>query len=279
MAFLKKIKKVCKTKEGIKTIAILALVVLSLGASITTGRLAKEKRDIIKEKEELKKQREDLTGDLAGSQIYIKKLEEKIENNLTQNKLIEDTNDNYATAITKAVDKRGDDTKNSAMKISKADTKRALKSAENRVMDEYLRTTALILATMEIETNFRHITNDNPNGTRDHGIMQVNDAIIKSANDALGRNLDPENDHDDNVEVGSWEIYECYSRAKEKHPEDVIWWTYAYYNRGLYFEGAEYWTNPNHPDYKQARKQADIRSSKFKQAYEKYYNALVEETK
>lgn len=279
MALLKKIKNLCKTKEGIKTIAIVALVVLSLGASITTGRLAKERKDIASEKEKLKKQRELLTDNLSGAQLYIRKLEEKLENNLVQNKVIEDMNEHYSNAIADAVNKKGEDSKNPSMKITKADTKRALKSAENRVMDEYLRITALILATMDVETNFKHITNDNPNGTKDHGIMQVNDAIIKQANESLGEHLDPVNDDDDNVEVGSWEVYECYNRAKEKHPEDVIWWTYAYYNRGLYFERADYWTNPNHPDYKQARKQADARSAKFKQDYERYYKALVEETK
>lgn len=159
--------------------------------------------------------------------------------------------------------------------IAEVDVLRALNSTENRIMEEYIRVASLILATMETESNFKYITNNNSNGTQDHGIMQVNDVIIPHIKEALGENLDPINNKDHNVEAGSWEIYECYLKAKDKHPEDVIWWTYAYYNRGLYFEGTDTWKNPNNPNYNKVHKQAEIRSEKFREYYNSYYEALI----
>lgn len=159
-------------------------------------------------------------------------------------------------------------------KISEVDVLRALNSTEERIMDEYIRVASLILATMETESNFRYITCTNNNGTKDYGIMQVNDAIIPHAKEALGDNIDPINNKNHNVKAGSWEIYECYLKAKDKHPEDVIWWTYAYYNRGMYFEGQDQWKNPNNPNYKKVHKQANERSNKFKEYYNSYHEAL-----
>lgn len=159
--------------------------------------------------------------------------------------------------------------------IEQVDILRALNATENRIMDEYLRVAALILATMETESNFEYITNENTNGTVDHGIMQVNDVVIPHLKEALGENIDPINSKDDNVEGGSWEIYECYLKAKDKHPEDVIWWTYAYYNRGMYFENTDAWKNPSNPNYKKVHNQANVRSEKFKESYNAYYNALT----
>lgn len=160
--------------------------------------------------------------------------------------------------------------------IKDVDVLRALKSTENRIMDEYIRVASLILATMETETNFKDIDCKNTNGTIDHGIMQVNDAIIPHVKEALGDWLDPANNNDHNVEAGSWEIYECYLKAKDKHPEDVIWWTYAYYNRGQYFEYTDAWKNPNNPNYKTVHNQANVRSNKFKECYNSYYEALID---
>lgn len=165
--------------------------------------------------------------------------------------------------------------KNHNMNIEQADILRAISSTENRIMDEYIRILSLILATMEIETNFSYKTNENKNGTKDHGIMQVNDSIIPHIKEALGKQLDPVNDKDHNVEAGSYEIYECYLKAKEKHPEDVIWWTYAYYNRGMFFENTDAWKNHNNPRYKEVHNQANVRSEKFKKVYLKYYNELI----
>jgi hypothetical protein len=170
-------------------------------------------------------------------------------------------------AIKEAVDNRN-------RSIDNIDVLRALNSAENRIMDEYIKVAALILTTMETESNFKYINNINKNGTSDYGIMQVNDAIIPYIKKTLGDNIDPKNNKDHNVECGAYEIYECYLKAKEKHPEDVIWWTYAYYNRGLYFESMDTWKNPNNPNYSAVHKQANVRSNKFKESFNVYYEAL-----
>lgn len=159
--------------------------------------------------------------------------------------------------------------------IEEVDILRALKSSENRVMEEYIRIASLVLAVMEIESNFKYLVNENSNGTKDYGIMQVNDVIIPHMKEALGNELDPINSKDDNVEGGSYEIYECYLKAKEKHPEDVIWWTYAYYNRGLYFENTDAWKNPNNPAYKKVHNQANVRSEKFIKIFNAYFDALI----
>ena len=160
-------------------------------------------------------------------------------------------------------------------KIEDIDILRALNSSENRIMDEYIRVAALVLATMETESGFRYISSTNKNGTVDHGIMQVNDVVIPHLKDALGEQIDPINSKDDNVEGGSYEIYECYLKAKDKHPEDVIWWTYAYYNRGQFFENTDAWKNPNNKNYQAVHKQANERSKKFKKTYNAYYEALT----
>ena len=55
----------------------------------------------------------------------------------------------------------------------------------------------------------------------------------------------------------------CYNKAKKKHPSNVIWWTYAYYNRGLYFENYSYNYN-----------QANRNSQKFIKVYNKYRKDL-----
>lgn len=187
---------------------------------------------------------------------------------------ISDVREDLVECIQEAVAKRGEELNNPKLSIDKLDAMRALKSAENRVIDEYIRLSALILATMNTESNFSYKVNENLNGTKDYGIMQVNDVVIPHIKEALGDNIDPINNKSDNVEGGSWEIYECYSKAKDKHPEDVIWWTYAYYNRGLYFENTDAWKNPANSSYEAVHKQADTRSKIFKEAYNFYYEEL-----
>lgn len=194
-------------------------------------------------------------------------LEEDLSYEINSESDIRIIRDDLIEAINKIVKDRN-------RNIEDIDILRALNSTENRIMDEYIRIAALILATMEIESNFKYINCTNNNGTVDHGIMQVNDAIIPHIKEALGDHIDPINSKDDNVEAGSWEIYECYLRAKDKHPEDVIWWTYAYYNRGMYFESTDAWKNPKNPNYKAVHEQANARSNKFKESYNAYYEAL-----
>lgn len=203
-------------------------------------------------------------------------LTEKLDYKVNLSSTIGSVKEDLVGLIQEAVKKRGKETLNPNLEISEADAMRALKSSENRILDEYIRTTALVLATMNTESNFKYKTNNNSNNTKDYGIMQVNDVVIPHLREALGEDLDPINNRNDNVEGGSWEIYECYSKAKDKHPEDVIWWTYAYYNRGLYFENTDAWKNRKNPSYEAVHKQADARSKIFKDAYTFYYNELIE---
>lgn len=150
------------------------------------------------------------------------------------------------------------------IKRSFISAKTRLKDKDNLTYEEYYNVVALILATMETESDFRNITYYNTNGSIDYGIMQVNTSIISEIEDDLG-NLDIENSKKDNIEAGSWEIYSCYEKALNKHPDNIIWWTYAYYNRGKYFENYNY-------DYDQA----NVRSKIFIKKYNKYYD-LIEE--
>lgn len=153
--------------------------------------------------------------------------------------------------------------------VSDYRVKRSFISAHNRLSEkeeltyeEYYTVVALILATMEIESNFKDIVCYNNNGSIDYGTMQVNTAIIPEIEKNLGK-LDIKNSIEDNIEAGSWEIYECYKKAKDKHPENVLWYTYAYYNRGLYFENYSY-------NYEQA----NTRSIKFIEKFNKYYSVI-----
>lgn len=153
--------------------------------------------------------------------------------------------------------------------ITKYKIKRSFISANNRIKDkdnftyeEYYNVVALILATMETESDFKNIICHNSNGSIDYGIMQVNTSIISEIEDDLG-NLDIEDSKKDNIEAGSWEIYKCHEKALSKHPNNIIWWTYAYYNRGMYFEKYDY-------DYDQA----NVRSKIFIKKYNKYYKLI-----
>lgn len=262
-----------KTKKYLLKIIVVGLFLTNI-ASINL--LIKEKKSHLDTIETNKKTIDSNVNRIKelehGNSELISQLDYKVNLSSTIGSMKED----LVKIIQDSVEKRGKETLNPKLSISNLDAMRALKSAENRVLDEYIRITALVLATMNTETNFSHETNENPNGTKDYGIMQVNDVVIPHLKEALGEDIDPINNKSDNIESGSWEIYDCYLQAKEKHPEDVIWWTYAYYNRGKYFESQDSWKNHNNPNYEAVHKQADARSSKFKEHYNFYYNELVE---
>lgn len=135
----------------------------------------------------------------------------------------------------------------------------------NISIKEYFTLVAIHLAIMEVESNFNNDIICYNSTTKDYGIMQVNSSVIKYAKEGLGDySLDVFNLHD-NVEMGSWEIYECYSKAKRKHPDNILWWFYAYYNRGIFFE--------NYPwDYDEANTRSKIFIKKFNKYFEILYN-------
>ena len=246
-----------------KIIKIIAGVLLAVSFIVSSCSLASNKIALEAEKETTKKLKEEIS--ILASEN--KKLEEEAAIVINSTSDIRLIRDDLIDAIKEVVESRNRD-------IKDVDILRALNSTENRIMDEYVRIASLILATMETESNFKYITNENNNGTTDYGIMQVNDVVIPHLKEALGNYIDPVNNKDHNVEGGSYEIYECYLKAKDKHPEDVIWWTYAYYNRGQYFESTDSWKNPNNPNYKAVHEQANVRSNKFKECYNAYYEVL-----
>lgn len=144
----------------------------------------------------------------------------------------------------------------------------AFESADNRKsmekdMNDYLKLVAMHLSIMEIESNFNNsVICKNPT-TLDIGIMQVNTSVVNYIRKGLkDQSLNPYN-LKDNVEMGSYELYTCYKKAKKKHPSNILWYTYAYYNRGLYFEKYSW-------DYDQTNK----RSMKFIKAFNKYYKRM-----
>lgn len=154
--------------------------------------------------------------------------------------------------------------------ISKYKIKRAAITAKNRSSkktstSEYKRKVALLLATMEVESDFKMINHRNSNGTIDYGIMQINSSVIPTIKKAMGNKVSKlKTNVAHNIEAGSYEIITlCYNKAKKKHPNNVIWWTYAYYNRGLYFENYSYNYN-----------QANARSQKFIKVYKRYLKDL-----
>lgn len=133
----------------------------------------------------------------------------------------------------------------------------------NDNMEGYFEIVAIILATMDVESNFNNnVVCDNIT-SKDYGIMQVNSTVIPHAKKGLNDNTLNVFDLKDNIKMGTWEINECYSKAKEKHPDNIVWWFYAYYNRGLYFENYSY-------DYNQANN----RSNKFIKVFNKYFDVL-----
>lgn len=155
--------------------------------------------------------------------------------------------------------------------ISKYKIKRAAATARHRSSkgtskSEYKRKVAILLATMEVESDFKMIRHVNRNGSVDYGIMQVNSSVIPTIRRAMGSKIANGLKYNvaDNIEAGSYEMITlCYNKAKKKHPNNVIWWTYAYYNRGLYFENYSYNYN-----------QANRNSQKFIRIYNKYRKDL-----
>lgn len=152
---------------------------------------------------------------------------------------------------------------NFTMNINEKDAEKLLEVIEEYYNDDKENMLALLLTTMEIETNFKNISSSNKNGTKDYGIMQLNDVTIKGCDE----NLDPIHSTKDNIIVGAGHIVECYNKAKEKYPTDAIWWTYSYYNRGLYFENTEAW---KHGGYKLANK----KSSEFRNNFNSYLQLI-----
>lgn len=125
---------------------------------------------------------------------------------------------------------------------------------------EYYRMVAIHLTVMELESNFDNSIICDNGSTKDYGIMQVNTMVIPDCKKSLkDYSLDVYNLRD-NVKMGSWEIDLCYKKAKKLHPESTLWWTYAYYNRGMYFKLNSY-------NYKET----NTRSQKFISTYKKYF--------
>lgn len=134
------------------------------------------------------------------------------------------------------------------------------KAPKKKNKREYYRMVAIHLAVMELESNFDNSIICNNGSTKDYGIMQVNTMVIPEAQKSLkDYSLDVFNLRD-NVKIGSWEINLCYKKAKKLHPESTLWWTYAYYNRGMYFKLNTY-------NYKETNQ----RSQKFITTYKKYF--------
>ena len=145
---------------------------------------------------------------------------------------------------------------------------------EKYKMDEYYKRVAIILAVMETESGFRQVNSKNTGGSVDYGIMQINECTIPTVKKALGDSVkDLKYKNSDNIEAGSYVILDlCYNKAKEKHPEDVMLYTFGYYNRGLYFENTKSWK------YNRAKvlKQMNTRSKIYTERTEKYYKTLTE---
>lgn len=144
----------------------------------------------------------------------------------------------------------------------------AFESANNRKsmekdMNDYLKLVAMHLSIMEIESNFNNsIICKNPT-TLDIGIMQVNTSVVNYIRKGLKNQYLNPYILKDNIEMGSYELYTCYKKAKKSHPSNALWYTYAYYNRGLYFE--KYNWNYN---------QTNKRSMKFIKTFKKYYKCM-----
>ena len=145
----------------------------------------------------------------------------------------------------------------------------AFKIADERVslnekgVKEYFEMVALIISIMEVESKFNNDIICHNSTSNDYGIMQVNSAVISHAKKELNDNTLSVFNLEDNIKMGSWEIYQCLSKAQEKHPNNEIWWFYAYYNRGLWFENYSY-------DYNEVNQ----RSKKFINIFNNYFNIL-----
>lgn len=196
----------------------------------------------------------------SSKEIKNKKEENKKEPIIYKSNLAIEIEDKY-------INKIYDNIKNEYKYVTKDKIRYAFNSARNRMpeeqclMSEYYTKVALILATMEAESGFQKINSK----TQDYGLMQINEIAIPTLINNLGDDVIYLKTNDaHNVEAGSYIIDICYNKAKEKHSDNIIWWTYAYYNRGLYFEN-EPW------DYNQTNK----RSSSLIKRYNKYHEMLI----
>ena len=109
----------------------------------------------------------------------------------------------------------------------------AFESADNRRsmekgMNDYLKLVAMHLSIMEIESNFNNsVICKNPT-TLDIGIMQVNTSVVNYIRKGLKNQYLNPYDLKDNIEMGSYELYTCYKKAKKNHSSNSLWYTYAY---------------------------------------------------
>lgn len=136
----------------------------------------------------------------------------------------------------------------------------------SNTMNEYYEIVSVILATMDIESSFEHNTTcSNTNKTTDYGIMQVNSVTIKDIKLKLGDSVSNyKEDIKHNIKAGTYEAMLCWNKAKKVHPEDVPFHSYAYYNRGLWYEQKPF-----------NKAQRDKRSNIFKSKYFKYYDMIL----
>ena len=131
--------------------------------------------------------------------------------------------------------------------------------------EEYYSLVSMILSAIDMESDFENKDTYNSVNSIDYGLMQINTCNIPIIEKELGI-LDIRNSTKDNIEAGSWIIYNCYIKAFEEHPDDILLYTYSYYNRGIYFENFEY-------DKNQMYKRGDI----FADKYFKYYKTIIKE--
>lgn len=133
---------------------------------------------------------------------------------------------------------------------------------DNYTMKDYYEIVSVILATMEVESSFEQNLVCSNVTSVDYGIMQVNSLTVKDMKKVLGSSInDYKYDIKQNIKAGTYEAMLCWEKAKEKHPDDVPFYSYAYYNRGLYYEGRNFNVN-----------ERNKRSSKFKNVYYKYFD-------
>lgn len=140
--------------------------------------------------------------------------------------------------------------------------------AEPFTMKDFFNVFIMNVVIMELESGFNQNTIGNNPTTKDYGIMQINETTKDMLEDALDRKLNIENSLYDNIDAGSYIIFTCYEKALKKHPTDSLWWTYVYYNRGLYVENSDSWKGGK------SFNQANIRSNKFIETYNKYYTCI-----
>lgn len=221
---------------------VIALIISScITLSDTRIDLAVTKKDELIKKEPIKQTTEIVCRNSQLYDGYIEGLKEKILNKA----------DNHSNTVnSKIID----------LAFKYANDKQPLDESS---IEDYFTMVAMHLAIMEVESNFDNSVICNNPTTKDYGIMQINTMVIPNARKELhDSSLDPY-DLEDNISMGSWEVYECYKKALRKHPDNLLWYTYAYYNRGLYFEKYNY-------DFDEANE----RSQKFIKSFYRYFSIL-----